>query len=263
MGGDSYANFNSLPAVETTAHSHCANVQTNKSGRRSPCGNRSNYSAIAASETKSSSLFSTTCAPTSPFTTATTALTRNSQAALLDAGQAVKFDKMYARTFAPRAPRIERVNQCDPRTATPSQSTPCEQKRNPHVRSSLVKTERLSSDPSDEGCIGEDVATADCGYTSSSTTTEEGSTSSEVSPTFLAQDFVSPCHASEHEQPAVFDKDDEAACDDLLMDILSGDGDGGVHGDGFLSLLTDDGASTASGGGSGSNASFVKEEMYC
>lgn len=36
----------------------------------------------------------------------------------------------------------------------------------------------------------------------------------------------------------VFDKDDEAACDDLLMDILSGDGDddGGC----FLPLLADD-----------------------
>lgn len=76
--------------------------------------------------------------------------------------------------------------------------------------------------------------------------------------------------ARKHGADEAFDTDDEAACDDLLMDILSGNGDADVNGDGFLSLLTDEevmaNGGTAVGGcglrsvGLVSNSSFVKEE---
>lgn len=105
---------------------------------------------------------------------------------------------------------------------------------------------------------------ADCGYTSCSTTTEECSTSSEMPP-FMTDDLDTTFpHGAQDEQQhvVIFDKDDEAACDDLLMDILSGDGDADVSGDGFLSLLTDDCMPAASPVcGSTPSKSFVKEEM--
>lgn len=105
---------------------------------------------------------------------------------------------------------------------------------------------------------------ADCGYTSSSTTTEECSTSSEMPP-FMTDDLDTTLpHGVPDEQQhvVIFDKDDEAACDDLLKDILSGDGDADVSGDGFLSLLSDDCMSEASPVcGSTSSKSFVKQEM--
>lgn len=252
MGGDSYANFNSLPAVETTAHSHRAKAQTNKSGRdRSPCGNKTNTPAIAAATIQALSLFSTTFVPTP---TTTPSATRNTRSSFVNAEQAAKSDMPYARTFAPRAPRVARGITCNERTSAPPRCMLSKQKQKPLGRSS-VKTERQASDPSDEGSYGEDVVMVDGGYTSSSTTTEEGS--------IVTDDFTSTCDPSQHQQPAVFDKDDEAACDDLLMDILSGDGDGGVHDNGFLSLLTDDGTSAPAGGACGSNPSFVKQEMFC
>ena len=44
----------------------------------------------------------------------------------------------------------------------------------------------------------------------------------------------------EQQQMVTFDRDDDAACDNLLLDILSGDGQGQGGDDGFLSLLADD-----------------------
>ncbi|CAM9288160.1 unnamed protein product [Ectocarpus sp. 6 AP-2014] len=67
-----------------------------------------------------------------------------------------------------------------------------------------------------------------------------------------------------HQQQAVeFDRDDDAACDSLLMDILSG-GDGqqgdGNEDDGFLSLLSDDDMMIVNPASEGLNVGFVKRE---
>lgn len=62
-------------------------------------------------------------------------------------------------------------------------------------------------------------------------------------------------------QPAVFDKDDDAACDDLLMDILSGDGQPDGDDDGFLSLLADDIVNLPCSASLESVNGFVKQEI--
>lgn len=114
----------------------------------------------------------------------------------------------------------------------------------------VVKME-VTSD-CDEGRNGVVVPTpaaavaGDSGYSSSST----------------LDDSTSFATGGPHQQQAVeFDRDDDAACDSLLMDILSG-GDGqqgdGNDDDGFLSLLSD--MMIVNPASEGLNISFVKRE---
>lgn len=67
----------------------------------------------------------------------------------------------------------------------------------------------------------------------------------------------------QQQQAVEFDRDDDAACDSLLMDILSG-GDGqqgeGNDDDGFLSLLSDDDMMIVNPASEGLNVGFVKRE---
>ncbi|CAM9751696.1 unnamed protein product [Ectocarpus fasciculatus] len=66
------------------------------------------------------------------------------------------------------------------------------------------------------------------------------------------------------QQTVEFDRDDDAACDSLLMDILSGgdgqQGDGNNDDDGFLSLLSDDDMMIVNPASEGLNVGFVKRE---
>lgn len=78
----------------------------------------------------------------------------------------------------------------------------------------------------DEGEV-EGTAVVLDGYSSTSTFDDASST-------------AEPPHLDEHDEAVAFDRDDDAACDHLLLDILSGSGEEGGADDGFLSLLADD-----------------------
>lgn len=74
-----------------------------------------------------------------------------------------------------------------------------------------------------------------------------------------ATNAADPAPAST-QQTIVFEKDDDAACDDLLMDILSGDGEHNGDDDEFLSLLADDIVDPSCDPLESMNG-FVKEEL--
>lgn len=115
---------------------------------------------------------------------------------------------------------------------TPGDVAPGATAPNPLVRSSLVKRE-VSSDEGE----GEGAAVIVDGYSSSSTS-DDTSTTAKQQPSAAKGTVLQQRQQQQHE--LVFDKDDDAACEDLLLDILSGNGEERDGDDGFLSLLADD-----------------------
>lgn len=143
----------------------------------------------------------------------------------------------------------------------------------PLVRPTLraVKVEMSSSSSSASSDDDDDDKTASAavvldGYSSSSTLDDLSSATERQDCSCFVKE-ARTLQQQQQQQMVPFDRDDDDACDNLLLDILSGDGQGQDGHDGFFSLLADDmvvdpscsGSQTAPEPLQGLNC-FVKEE---
>lgn len=121
----------------------------------------------------------------------------------------------------------------------------CSDDEEPSTAAAVVANDSdySSCNPDDASSIG-----SDCQYQSTTAVVD------------AATNAADPAPAST-QQTVVFEKDDDAACDDLLMDILSGDGEHIGDDDVFLSLLADDIVDSSSCAPLESMNGFVKQEL--
>lgn len=161
---------------------------------------------------------------------------------------------MVSKSTSPRSRwgSRHRASPAGKNTAAPASAAPTAAPPQPLIRPSLVILEVAS----EEGIAG-DAATVVDGYSSSSTGDEPVSSPETQGPSRLTP--LKQPTPSLQQQQAALDKDEDAACDDLIFDILSGDGQP-YNNDGFLSHLTDD-MIVASSETIGGLSSSVKHEI--
>lgn len=239
----------SLPAVETAAHGLSATIN-NADGRRTSLrtlgrrATRANPSS--SSPSPSLSCLSSCAAPHEPSQcppACSAVISTSGQVSPLPSKQQQQ-QQDHAHLSSSYPDYITPASSSTTRTATtspPSTELPPATTTAPALPpiaavtataaaalSSIVKME-ISSD-SDEGETSGAPVTID-GYSSSSTFDDSSSSSSSLSDQYQYQQAI-----------VGFDENDEAACDDLLLDIFSEDG--GVHAghddESFLSLLASD-----------------------
>ena len=203
-----------LPAVETAAHGH--NAATSPDGRRSlrsSCRRRASSASMSASA-------------------------RSHQYALRSAAVTTPSTPTSKRSHRESSHRPPATGECS--EATPVSSlAPALVPSQPSVRSCQVKLEVSS----DKGTTEEASIVVD---DNSSLTLGDAPTVSRPecepsrSPPFKQSPLLKQQQDLQQQTMTIFDKDDDAACDDLLLHILSDDGQSLGSSDGFLSLLIDD-----------------------
>ena len=260
MDGLSYANqtFNlSLPAVETPAHGLTAATSTTTGTgtdnncsaglRRSqrPTAGRRRQAPPSPSRAAQPSTSSATTTPVDTTTAAAADATPASGAQPSASSSPAHVMKSPKKYHHPVAAAAAAAASC-PCAPAPAPAAPAAA---PLILPNLVKME-VSSDCEGDGSLSGGGACAaavvDGGYSSSSTLDDTPYTSEE-----------------EEQQQQVdsveFDKDDNAACDSLLRDIL-GQQDGSADDDEFLSLLSEGDMMIVNPASEGLSEGFVKRE---
>lgn len=133
------------------------------------------------------------------------------------------------------------------------------QPERPSILPNLVKMEVASDCEAAAARDGVSAVVVDGGYSSSSSLEDTPSTAEEHQPQQQQPHSYNQPQACSAEQANIqFDRDDDAACDSLLRDILGQDY--GECDEGFLSLLSDEDMMIVNPASEGLNVGFVKRE---